>query len=215
MRLNHRFDPRLYLVAQADQTAGRDVVQTVLAAVRGGVTLVQLREKSASTREFFALAAALKTALDPLGIPLLVNDRADVALAARAAGLHIGQSDLPYPEARRLMGPDAIIGLSLDSLDDARKSETFAGLDYASCGPIFATRTKADAGEALGFGPESGLAAYRRIVTRPLVAIGGIGLDSAAACRRAGADGIAVVSAVLAAPDPEAAARGLRQAFDV
>ena len=179
------------------------------AAVRGGVTLVQLRDKHAGGRALLETARALKSVLDPLGVPLLVNDRVDVAHAA-GAGCHVGQSDLPAAAARAILGPDAILGVSLDDPEQARAVDP-ALVDYVAHGPFAATATKADAGGAVG---AEGLAAARRLTGLPLVAIGGIDARNAAAAVRVGADGIAVVSAIMAAADPEAASRELRAAID-
>jgi len=205
-------DLSLYLVTDRPLCQGRDLLDVVRAAVRGGATVVQLREKQAGTREFLEVARALRVMLDPLDIPLLVNDRVDVALACGAAGVHLGQSDMPAAAAREILGPKAIIGLSIDDPhQNPRQLEEAAGLpvDYLGIGPVFSTATKADAGPALG------LQALRSLlprIPRPFVGIGGIGLGNAADVVAAGAQGVAVVSAICAAPDPEAAARSLRRA---
>jgi thiamine-phosphate pyrophosphorylase len=147
---------------------------------------------------------------DPPGVPLLVNDRVDVAHAA-GAGCHVGQTDLPAEAARAILGPEAILGVSLDAVEQARAVDP-ALVDYVAYGPFAATATKADAGEAIG---ADGLAAVRQQTTTvPLIAIGGIDSRNVAAAVRAGADGIAVVSAIMAAADPEAASRELRAAID-
>ncbi|CAM2057753.1 Thiamine-phosphate synthase [Desulfovibrionales bacterium] len=199
-------DLSVYLVADRSICRGRDLIKVVTAAVAGGVTMVQLRDKHANTQEFLALARQLKSVLAGTGIPLIVNDRVDIALAAGINGLHIGQTDLPYLEARRLLGIDAIIGLSLDHLEDANVAANW-DVDYLSAGPIFATITKSDAGPPLGL---AGLASFRAATHHRLVAIGAI--TAASACIQAGANGVAVASAICAAPDPAAAARVLREA---
>ncbi|MEI9977217.1 MAG: thiamine phosphate synthase [Ignavibacteriota bacterium] len=178
----------------------------VAAAVRGGVTAVQLREKECATQEFVELARALKGLLAPLGVPLIVNDRVDVALAAGADGVHVGQSDMDCPDVRRLMGPSAAIGLSVENLEQALAAPTEA--DYLGVSPIFCTPTKTDTAAEWGF---AGLAELRRVSPRQLVAIGGIHRDNAGRVIACGADGIAVVSEICAATDPEAAARTLRR----
>ncbi len=198
---------RLYLVTDRGLAGDRPLGEIVLAAVAGGVTMVQIREKQATTRRFIEQARALKAALDGSGVPLIVNDRLDVALAVGADGVHLGDDDMSCAEARRLLGPRAIIGLSLAG----PPGDGFAEADYVAASPVFATGTKPDAGPALGL---AGVTALRRAVPRPLVAIGGIGRHNAAQVVAAGADGIAVVSAVMAADDPEAAARQLRAAMD-
>jgi thiamine-phosphate pyrophosphorylase len=204
-----RFDPTLYLVTDPELARGRALIDVVAAAVRGGVTVVQLRNKHAGGRALLETARALKAVLDVMDVPLVVNDRADVAQAA-GAGCHVGQTDLPAAVARALIGPDAILGLSLDDPDQADGIER--GLvDYVAYGPFAATATKPDAGGPVG---PDGLAAVRKRTMLPLVAIGGIDADNAAEAVRAGADGIAVVAAIMAAHDPKAAARTLRATID-
>ena len=204
------FDPTLYLVTDPELGGGRPLAEIVAAAVRGGVTLVQLRDKRAEGRRLLDQALKLKAVLDPLGVPLIVNDRADVAFAAGAAGVHVGQSDLPAKAARRLLGPDAIVGLSLDRPEDLAQAEP-AVVDYVAYGPVFATATKGDSGPAVG---TEGIAALRARTTLPLVAIGGLNAENLGAAVRAGADGISLVSAIMAARDPEAAARRLCAAIE-
>jgi thiamine-phosphate pyrophosphorylase len=205
-----RLDPTLYLVTDPHLGGGRALLEIVAAAVAGGVTLVQLRDKEAEGRALLEQARALKAVLDPAGVPLLINDRIDIALAAGAAGCHVGQTDLPAEEARALLGPDAILGTSLDAVEQARAVDP-KHLDYVAYGPFATTATKADAGPPIG---ASGFAAVRALTPLPLVAIGGIGKENAGAAIVAGADGVAVVSAIMAAPDPEAASRRLRRAIE-
>ena len=209
--MTRRFDPTLYLVTDPGLARGRALSDVVAAAVRGGVTLVQLRDKHADGRLLLETAQALKAVLDPQGVPLIVNDRVDVAHAAGAAGCHVGQNDLPAEAARAILGPDAILGVSIDAAAQARAIDP-ALVDYVAYGPFAATTTKADAGDPIG---ADGLAAVRKqTTTLPLVAIGGIDRRNIAAAGRAGADGIAVVSAIMAAPDPETASRELRAAIE-
>jgi thiamine-phosphate pyrophosphorylase len=207
--MTRRFDPTLYLVTDPELAHGRALVDLVAAAVRGGVTLVQLRDKNAGGRDLLETARALQAVLNPLRVPLIVNDRADVAHAA-GAGCHVGQTDLPAAAARAIVGPDAIVGVSLDDPDQAADNDRYL-VDYVAYGPFAATATKADAGRAVG---PDGLALVASRTLLPLVAIGGIDADSAADAVRAGADGIAVISAIMAADDPEAASRALRAAID-
>jgi thiamine-phosphate pyrophosphorylase len=207
--MTRRFDPTLYLVTDPDLARGRRLAEIVAAAARGGVTLVQLRDKHAGGRALLETARALKSVLDALGVALLVNDRVDVAHAA-GLGCHVGQSDLPAAAARAILGPDAILGVSLDDPEQARAIDP-AQVDYVAHGPFAATATKTDAGGPVG---ADGLAAVRRLSGLPLIAIGGIDARNAAAAVRAGADGVAVVSAIMAAADPEAASRELRAAID-
>lgn len=202
-------DLTLYLVVGTGDTAGRPLVEVVRAAVQGGVTLVQLREKTAPTRRQLELARALRGELDGTGVPLIVNDRIDVALAAGADGVHLGQEDMPPDLARRLLGDDMILGLSVGDDAEARTADP-ALVDYVGIGPAYATGTKADAGTAIG---PKGVARLHRRVGLPGVAIGGITAENAAALAAAGLEGIAVVSAIAAAGDPEAAARRLRGSF--
>jgi thiamine-phosphate pyrophosphorylase len=204
-----RRDWTLYLITDRGLAGGRSIESVVEAAVRGGVTAVQLREKGCCTRDFVELGRALARLLAPLGVPLIVNDRLDVALAIGAAGVHIGQRDMDYSTARRLMGQDAVIGLSIETVEQARAAEALDA-DYLGVGPVFPTATKPDAARALGL---EGLAQVRAVSRHALVAVGGIGVGNARQAMEAGADGVAVVSAICAAGDPEGAARGLWRAI--
>ena len=194
---------RLCLVTDRGLAGGRSVVDIALAAARGGATMVQLRDKDATTRAFVEQARALMAALKPLGVPLAVNDRLDIALAVDADGLHVGQDDLPVAEARRLLGPGKFVGLSITAVDQALRPDAEAA-DYLGVGPIYAQQTKADAKAPLGL---DGLRRIRGLTSKPIVAIGGLTPDNSAPALAAGADGLAVVSAIVAAADPEAAAR--------
>jgi thiamine-phosphate pyrophosphorylase len=205
-----RFDPTLYLVTDPALGRGRPLAEIVAAAVQAGVTLVQLRDKEAGGRALLEQARALQALLAPQGVPLIVNDRVDVAVAAGAAGCHVGQGDLPAAAARALLGPDAILGVSLDAVHQVAAVDP-ALVDYVAHGPFAPTLTKPDAGGPVG---AEGLAMVRRLTALPLVAIGGIDAENAGQAIEAGADGIAVVSAIVAAPDPTAAARGLRAVID-
>lgn len=211
MRKNWRngLDLRVYLVTDRDLSLGRPLLDVVLSAVRGGATIVQLREKKADAREFLALAKALVAELHPRGVPVIINDRADIALASGAAGLHVGQSDLPAAEARAILGAGAILGLSLESMGDLEAAR-HEDLDYLAASPVYATPTKTDT--APGWGLE-GLAALKAAAHLPVVAIGGIHQDNAVSIIRAGADGLAVVSEICSAPDPGLAAGNLLKKF--
>jgi thiamine-phosphate pyrophosphorylase len=200
---------RLQLVTDAALCGERGVLAVVQAAVEGGATSVQLREKTLDTRAFVERARALKAWLAPRGVPLIVNDRLDVALACDADGVHVGQADMRPEDVRRLM-PHAIVGLSIESLAQLPDAER-APVDYYGVSPVFSTATKPDAAPALGL---EGLRAIRALTRRPLVAIGGIAAANAAAVVVAGADGLAVVSALCAAADPAQAARALRAALE-
>lgn len=203
-------NPALYLVTDPEMTARRGLLDTVGAAIAGGVTIVQLRQKNGSARSMVEAGRALKGLLAPNGIPLIVNDRADIAQAIGADGVHVGQDDLAPALARAMLGPDAIIGLSIT--DGAQLGMLDASVDYVGLGPVFPTGTKPDAAPAIG---EEMFAAIRRCIPRPVVAIGGITVANAGRAIAAGADGIAVVSAICAAADPRGAARALRAAVDL
>jgi len=203
------FDPTLYLVTDPALGRGRSLTGIVAEAVHGGVTLVQLRDKAADGRALLEQARALVALLAPFGVPLIVNDRVDVAVAAGAAGCHVGQSDLPAAEARALLGPDAILGVSLDAVEQAEEIDA-AVVDYVAHGPFAGTATKADAGAAVG---AAGIAQVRALTALPLIAIGGLEAGNLGAAIGAGANGIAVVSAIMTAADPAAASRALAGAI--
>jgi thiamine-phosphate pyrophosphorylase len=211
LKTGRPFDPLLYLVVgTADLRAGCDLAAVAVAAARGGAGLVQMREKGASLQRTVELARALKSLLQPLGVPLIINDRAEAVLAADADGLHVGPEDMPVLAARMAIGRHRILGASAATLDEARAIDLDA-VDYLGAGPVYKTGTKADAGAAIG--PE-GLWRLRvgLGVPLPIVGIGGITADNAADCVKAGADGVAVVSAIAGAADPGAAARRIRDA---
>lgn len=202
-------DYSLYLVTDRGLARGRAMLDIVRAAVQGGVTCVQLREKTCATREFIEEALAVKEFLRSRGVPLIINDRLDVALAVGADGVHLGQKDMPLAAARAIVTDTMRIGISAESLADAVAAQQ-GGADYLGVSPIFATPTKTDAAAPLGL---AGLQTIRRAVDIPLVGIGGLNRQNAAAVVRCGADGVAVVSAIVAAEDPEQAARELLQAI--
>jgi thiamine-phosphate pyrophosphorylase len=198
-------DFSLYLVTDRPLCGDRSLVDVVRRAVAGGVTAVQVREKDATVREYLAILRDVKAMLDPLAVPLFVNDRVDVALAAGAEGVHVGQQDLPCAEVRRWVGPSRVVGVSVSTPEEAAQAEA-EGADYLGVSPVFVTPTKTDTPQATGL---DGLRAIRKATRLPLVAIGGIHAGNAATVVAAGADGVAVVSAVMAAEDPESAARAL------
>lgn len=196
---------RLYLVTDEACCQGRDLLDVVREAVAGGVTCVQLREKHLPIPEFIARGRALKALLAPLGIPLIINDRIDVALACQADGVHIGQSDLPFTEARQQLPTHSIIGLSIESLEDLHAAQAL-DVDYLGISPVFATPTKTDTAAPWGL---EGVRRCRQITDIPLVGIGGLSMHNAGSLIDAGIDGIAVVSAICSAPSPRAAAQAL------
>jgi thiamine-phosphate pyrophosphorylase len=207
-----RCDPRwltLYLVTDRRMRPELPLPELVRRAVAGGVTCVQLREKDIEGGEFYRLALAVGEALAGTGVPLIINDRVDVAAAVPCAGVHIGQKDLPLEAARRILGPGAVIGISVNTPAEAVAAER-AGADYLGAGPAFATGTKLDTDPVLG---PAGLRAVAAAVALPVVAIGGIHAGTVGELRNCGLAGVAVVSAVCAAPDPAAAAAALRDAF--
>ena len=196
-------DWSLYLVTDRDLAGEKSLEDVVFAAVRGGVTAVQLREKECTTLEYISLAKRIKRLLENSPVPLIINDRIDVALASNADGVHVGQSDMPYSEARRIMGPNSIIGLTVETMEQARLAE-HTDTDYLGVSTIYATPTKTDTINEWGL---KGLKELRTQTDKPLVAIGGINSKNAADVIKAGADGIAVVSAICASSDPESSAR--------
>lgn len=200
---------RVYLVTDQASLRGRTLADVVLAAVQGGVSCVQLREKASVTRDFVALAVAVKDLLAPFDVPLIINDRLDVALACGAHGVHLGQSDMPVALARQLLPPDVFIGLSVESLGDVTRAAGQA-VDYLGISPVYATPTKTDTATPWGL---SGLRQVRALTGLPLVAIGGIHQGNAAEVLQAGADGLAVVSAICSAAEPGAAAQFFKELF--
>jgi thiamine-phosphate pyrophosphorylase len=205
--MRRTFDLSVYLITDRPLSAPRRVIDVVEASLAGGATMIQLRDPVTKTRGLVDEARAIAALTRPRGIPFIVNDRVDVALAAGADGVHVGQSDMAPADVRRLIGPDPILGLSITELDDLDRSD-FAGVDYLGVGPVFATMTKADAAPAMGVAGLQAVAARARL---PIVGIGGIGPANAASVVAAGADGIAIVSAISAAADPAAATRDLVQ----
>lgn len=194
---------RLYLVTERSMLRGRDLTDVVMQAVEGGVTMVQLREKDISTREFIELAQALKSVLMRTRVPFIINDRVDVALAVDADGVHIGQSDMPYDIARRMLGSDKIIGLSVENFAEIEEANR-QDVDYIGVSPVFATPTKTDT--AMPFGLDGLREAVRRSL-HPSVAIGGINMSNFRSVLSTGTNGIAVVSAIMDSDNPREASR--------
>lgn len=207
-------DLSLYICVGPSHCPDGQIVETALAAVRGGVTLVQLRDKTSGTRAMIDSARALVAVLAPLGVPLLVNDRVDVALASEAAGVHLGQEDMDAVDARALLGPDAIIGLTVKNAAQAAAAPVDM-LDYVSFGGVFPTGSKHNPDSPIGIaGLEKLVTILRGRAGVPLCAIAGIGRNNAADVIGAGTDGVCVVSAITHDPDPAASARSIRQVVD-
>jgi thiamine-phosphate pyrophosphorylase len=196
-----------YLVTQADHSRGRSTEEIVAAAIEAGVSAVQLREKRATVRERYELAGRLRERTRAAGVTFIVNDRADIAVAVDADGVHLGDADLPIGAARELLGPEGCIGRSVSTVSGARAAER-AGADYLGVGAVFATTSK-DVPES---DAEIGLATVADIadaVDIPIVGIGGVTPENAGEVVAAGADGVAVISAITAAEDPAAATQRL------
>lgn len=208
-------DLRVYALIDPEHTGGHDLAALAGTAAKGGATLVQLRDKTGSTRQMLARAIALRGALAGTGVPLLINDRVDIALACGAQGVHVGQDDMPVADARRLLGRDAIIGLSLKSVKQAEAAPLDL-LTYVAIGGVFATVSKNNPDKPVG--PE-GLREIAGVIRKrapgyPVCAIAGIDETNAAQVIAAGADGVAVISALSKTPDPAAAAVRLRGVID-
>ncbi|PIE68877.1 MAG: thiamine phosphate synthase [Deltaproteobacteria bacterium] len=204
----HHIDYSVYLVTDRPLCLRRDLLDIVSQAVHAGVGVIQLREKQSSTRLFVELARSVLKITRRASIPLLINDRIDVALAAGADGVHIGQSDMAYEDVRTLLGHEAIIGLSIDTMSQLRQANDL-DLDYLGIGPVFPTTTKQDTSQEWGV---EGIRKARQCSRHTLVGIGGITRNNAKHVIAAGADGVAVVSAICSAPDVPQAVFDLRQA---
>jgi thiamine-phosphate pyrophosphorylase len=210
-----KVDLRLYALVDPERAGGRALPELARLVAQGGATLVQLRDKHGDTRSMIARARAIQAALAPFGVPLLINDRVDVALAAGAAGVHVGQDDMAAVDARRLLGRDAIIGLSVKTVAQAEAAAVEL-LDYAAIGGVFATSSKDNPDPPIGAAGLARIAGvFRgRAPDLPLCGIAGIDASNAAETIAAGADGVAVISALSLAPDPQAAARTLHATVD-
>lgn len=197
-------DYSIYLVTDDGCLQGRALLDCVREALEGGVTLVQYRAKTASSAEMYNEALQLKALCDSFNVPLIINDRLDIAMAVGAAGVHLGQDDLPCAAARKLLGEDYIIGVSAHNPAEA-KAALQSGADYLGCGAVFGTATKADV-KKLG---TDGLAAICNAKGLPVVGIGGVTADNYREVRAAGADGAAIVSGILAQPDIRTTVRAI------
>jgi thiamine-phosphate pyrophosphorylase len=208
-------DLRVYALVDPEHAGGHALDDLARLIVQGGATLVQLRDKRSETRRMIEHARAIKVALAPFNVPLLINDRVDVALACGADGVHVGQSDMAVDDARRLLGPDAIIGLSIKTTAQAEAAPVDV-LDYVGVGGVFATTSKDNTSAPIG---AAGLARIADVLRRrapgfPVCGIAGIDAGNAAEVIAAGADGVAVISALSLKRDPQAAARELRRIVD-
>lgn len=201
-------DYSLYLVTDRMRMSTRTLGEAVEQAVIGGCTLVQLREKDISALDFYAMALEIKKITDRYGIPLIINDRIDIAMATGAGGVHIGQRDIPADIARKVIGKDMLLGVSVGSATEAIDAVK-AGADYLGVGAMFPTGTKPDA----GFVSMEELGRIRKAVDIPIVVIGGISRENAMLFRPMGVDGLAVVSAVIAQPDIKKSAADLKSLF--
>lgn len=208
MTAMHQIDWSVYLVTDNRLPGERPLEEVVRASIRGGAGVVQYRDKHSSTRVLVERAALLRAICREAGACFLINDRIDVALAVDADGVHLGQDDMPLRLARKILGPNRCIGVTVHNLEELKRAEA-DGADYLSAAPVFATATKPDHQQPLGFEGVKRLALAAR---KPLVAIGGIDLTNAAGVISSGARGVCVVSAVMAAVDPEQATRRLHAA---
>ena len=203
-----KFDYSLYIVTDRMRMSTKTLGEAVEQAIIGGCTLVQLREKDISSLDFYMLAVEMKKITDRYSIPLIINDRIDIAMAVGAAGVHIGQQDIPADIARKVIGKDMLLGVSAASVAEAIDAMK-AGADYLGVGAMFPTGTKPDA----GFVSMEELGRIRKAVDIPIVVIGGISRENAMLFRPMGVDGLAVVSAVIAQPDIKASAADLKSLF--
>ena len=199
-----------YLVTAASRSAGRSTPEVVAAALDGGVDVVQLRDKGVSDRERYETGLRLRELTAEAGVPLLVNDRIDLAAAIDADGVHLGQTDLPVSVARERLGQSAVVGVSASTVEQAREAEA-AGADYLGVGAVYGTDSKDVSGDRDGIGTER-IAAVADAVDLPVIGIGGVDANNAAPVVEAGATGVAALSAITAASDPAAATEALRAA---
>lgn len=203
--MSHPSRWEVYLVTDRSLSRGRSNREIVEAAIRGGVSVVQLREKGLETRLFYEEGLKIRDLLKSAGVPLIINDRIDLALALGADGVHLGQNDMPVEIARSILGPDRIIGLSVETPSHVTE-KAISSIDYLAVSPVFLTDTKAELKKAWGL---EGLRKVRAMTTLPVVAIGSIKQENARQVVRAGADSVAVVTAIVSTDDPEQATRSL------
>lgn len=208
MTMKNKIDYTLYLCTDRDLMSSATIEENVELAIKGGCTVIQLREKNCSSKEFYDLAVSVKKITDKYNVPLIINDRVDIAMAVDAAGVHIGQSDLPADVVRRIIGDDKIIGVSTAKLTEALKAVK-DGADYLGVGAMYSTDTKTDARPVT----MEELKKIRTNVDIPIVVIGGINMNTLGNFKNIGIDGLAVVSAIVAQPDVEKAAKDMYEAF--
>ncbi len=208
MTMKNKIDYTLYLCTDRDLMSSATIEENVELAIKGGCTVIQLREKNCSSKEFYDLAVSVKKITDKYNVPLIINDRVDIAMAVDAAGVHIGQSDLPADVVRRIIGADKIIGVSTAKLAEALKAVK-DGADYLGVGAMYSTDTKTDARPVT----MEELKKIRTNVDIPIVVIGGINMNTLGNFKNIGIDGLAVVSAIVAQPDVEKAAKDMYEAF--
>ena len=195
----------LCLVTDEKLCLGKSLFLVVQQAAEGGVTMVQLREKEINTNEFIEKALRIKEILKPYKIPLIINDRVDVALAVKADGVHVGQNDMPFELLRKIIPENMIIGLSVETIEQAKKADSF-NVDYLGVSPVFTTFTKTDLSSCWGI---AGLKTLRSLTKHKLIAIGGINKSNVKEVIQAGADGVAVVSFICSAKEPKEASSEL------
>ena len=208
MTMKNKIDYTLYLCTDRDLMSSATIEENVELAIKGGCTVIQLREKNCSSKEFYDLAVSVTKITDKYNVPLIINDRVDIAMAVDAAGVHIGQSDLPADVVRRIIGDDKIIGVSTAKLDEALKAVK-DGADYLGVGAMYSTDTKTDARPVT----MEELKEIRKNVDIPIVVIGGINMNTLGNFKNMGIEGLAVVSAIVAQPDVEKAAKDMYEAF--
>lgn len=208
MTMKNKIDYTLYLCTDRDLMSSATIEENVELAIKGGCTVIQLREKNCSSKEFYDLAVSVKKITDKYNVPLIINDRVDIAMAVDAAGVHIGQSDLPADVVRRIIGDDKIIGVSTAKLEEALKAVK-DGADYLGVGAMYSTDTKTDARPVT----MEELKEIRKNVDIPIVVIGGINMKTLGNFKNMGIDGLAVVSAIVSQPDVEKAAKDMYEAF--
>lgn len=207
-RIKH-IDWSLCLIADVEAAGGMYLPRLVREAVSAGVTMVQLRAKGLDSADFFAICSQISREIKGHSVPLIVNDRVDIAQACGAAGVHLGQKDLPLDVARSVLGRTKIIGISVNSVEEAQAAES-GGADYLGAGPVYMTSSKKDLPKIIG---TEGIKAIKDSVTIPVLAIGGINLERAAEVAQTGVDGLAVISAIMGARDTAAAVRNLLESF--